>query len=52
MLAWADPERELAVAVLNSGKPVISAHLVPLAQLLREIARAFPREHRRPRAAG
>jgi CubicO group peptidase (beta-lactamase class C family) len=50
VLAWADPERELAVAILNSGKPAISLHVVPLVQLLWEIARSFPRERRPPSA--
>lgn len=39
VIAWADPDRELAVALLNSGKPAISLHLVPLARLLLEIGR-------------
>jgi CubicO group peptidase (beta-lactamase class C family) len=43
VIGWADPEREISVALLNSGKPVWSAHMVPLAQLLVEIGRAFPR---------
>jgi CubicO group peptidase (beta-lactamase class C family) len=43
VIGWADPDREIAVALLNNGKPVLSAHVVPLAQLLVEIGRAFPR---------
>jgi CubicO group peptidase (beta-lactamase class C family) len=50
VLAWADPERDVSVAVLNSGKPALSLHMVPLAQLLWEISHAFPRERRRPSA--
>jgi CubicO group peptidase (beta-lactamase class C family) len=41
--SWADPERALAVALLTSGKPVLSLHLVRLLQLIVEINRAFPR---------
>ena len=52
VLAWADPQREIAVAILNSGKPALSAHVVPLAQMLWEISRAFPRQRRRRRAGG
>ena len=43
VIGWADPDREIAVALLNNGKPVLSTHVVPLAQLLVEIGRAFPR---------
>jgi CubicO group peptidase (beta-lactamase class C family) len=44
ILSWADPERRLAVALLTTGKPVLSLHGLRLAQLLAEIHRAFPRE--------
>jgi CubicO group peptidase (beta-lactamase class C family) len=43
VIGWADPDREIAVALLNNGKPVLGTHVVPLAQLLVEIGRAFPR---------
>ena len=46
VLAWADPDRDLSIAILNSGKPAISPHVVPLAQMLLEISRAFPRAGR------
>jgi CubicO group peptidase (beta-lactamase class C family) len=45
--SWADPQRRLAVAILASGKPVVSAHAVRLVQLLAEITRAFPKLARR-----
>jgi CubicO group peptidase (beta-lactamase class C family) len=41
--SWADPERALAVALLTSGKPVLSLHMIRLVQLIVEINRAFPR---------
>jgi CubicO group peptidase (beta-lactamase class C family) len=41
--AWADPQRAISVALLTSGKPVLSTHAVRLVQLLVEINRAFPR---------
>jgi CubicO group peptidase (beta-lactamase class C family) len=41
--SWADPERALAVALLTSGKPVLSLHMIRLLQLIVEINRAFPR---------
>jgi CubicO group peptidase (beta-lactamase class C family) len=46
VIAWADPEREIAVALTNSGKPLIAGHVVALVRLLQEIGRAFPRRRR------
>lgn len=40
---WADPEREISVALLTTGKPILSVHAVRLVQLLGAIGRAFPR---------
>jgi CubicO group peptidase (beta-lactamase class C family) len=39
IFGWADPARELSVAILTSGKPVFSIHVVRLLQLLIEINR-------------
>jgi CubicO group peptidase (beta-lactamase class C family) len=43
IFAWADPDRDIAVALLNTGKPVASTHVVRMLQLIFEINRAFPR---------
>jgi CubicO group peptidase (beta-lactamase class C family) len=40
---WADPERRIAVALLTSGKPVLSLHAIRLLQLLWVLNGAFPR---------
>ncbi len=40
---WADPERQIAVALLTNGKPVVSLHAVRLVQFMAEINRAFPK---------
>jgi CubicO group peptidase (beta-lactamase class C family) len=40
---WADPERQIAVALLTNGKPVLSLHAVRLVQFMIEINRAFPK---------
>ena len=40
---WADPEREISVALLTTGKPILSLHAVRLLQLLATIARVFPK---------
>jgi CubicO group peptidase (beta-lactamase class C family) len=49
--AWADPERDLSVALINTGKPVIGLHGVRLVQFLLEVGRAFPRVGRQRGAA-
>ncbi len=46
ILPWADPAREISVALLTSGKPIVSTHVVRLFQLLVEINRGFPRVDR------
>jgi len=40
---WADPERQISVAILSSGKPILSLHAIRLVQLLIAINRGFPR---------
>jgi CubicO group peptidase (beta-lactamase class C family) len=40
---WADPERQLSVAILTNGQPVLSLHAVRLVQLLAGLNRAFPK---------
>jgi CubicO group peptidase (beta-lactamase class C family) len=44
IVGWADPKRQLAVGFVNSGKPLLTVHMVRLVQLLVRIARTFPRE--------
>lgn len=44
IFGWADPERELAVAILTSGKPVLSLHAIRLVGLLLAVGGAFPRD--------
>jgi CubicO group peptidase (beta-lactamase class C family) len=36
---WADPVRQISVAILSSGKPVLSTHMIRVLQLLVEINR-------------
>ncbi len=40
---WADPEREISVAFLTTGKPIVSTHAIRLVQLLWTINRVFPK---------
>lgn len=39
---WADPDRELVVALLTTGKAVLGTHVPSLLQLITEIHRTFP----------
>jgi CubicO group peptidase (beta-lactamase class C family) len=43
IFSWADPERALSVAVLTSGKPVVSLAALRLVQLFIELNRTFPK---------
>jgi CubicO group peptidase (beta-lactamase class C family) len=43
IISWADPERELAAAVVTSGKPFLSLEVVRLLQCLATIGREIPR---------
>ena len=42
LFTWADPERDLAVAFLATGKPVFGSHLPPLVRLISGIHERFP----------
>lgn len=46
ILGWADPDREIAVALLTSGKPILSLHAVRLLQWMLALDCAFPRRTR------
>jgi CubicO group peptidase (beta-lactamase class C family) len=46
VFCWADPERDLAVALLTTGKPIVSPHVVPLLRLIGAIGDVFPRRPR------
>lgn len=43
VVAWADPDRELAAALITSGKPILDVEMVRLLQLLATIGRELPR---------
>lgn len=47
VFVWADPERELAAALLTTGKPALSPGLAQLWWLLSTIARRLPRDRKR-----
>ena len=43
VFTWADPERDLVVSLLTTGKPIVGGHIVPLLTLLRDLGRVFPK---------
>jgi CubicO group peptidase (beta-lactamase class C family) len=43
IISWADPERELAAALLTSGKPFLNIEAVRLYQFLLAMSREFPK---------
>jgi len=43
ILAWADPERALAAAVINSGKPIIYPELLRFLGLMQRITSQAPK---------
>jgi CubicO group peptidase (beta-lactamase class C family) len=42
IVSWADPARALSVALLTTGKPFLSPHVLQLWLLMVQIGRAFP----------
>ena len=43
VLGWADPERDVAVAILTTGKPLVYLELLDAWDVLRQIGRACPK---------
>ncbi|HHT9110305.1 MAG TPA: serine hydrolase domain-containing protein [Candidatus Brocadiaceae bacterium] len=39
ILCWADPDRDIVVSLLTTGKAMLGPHLIPLARLLMRISR-------------
>lgn len=44
VLAWADPDRDISVALMNNGKPFITPELAVWLRISRVIARRIPRD--------
>lgn len=44
IFTWADPERNISVALLTTGKPIVSTHVIPLYRLISEIGNVFDRK--------
>lgn len=43
ILCWADPERDISVSILNTGKSVVGTHLPALANVLYQISKQCPK---------
>jgi CubicO group peptidase (beta-lactamase class C family) len=43
IFCWADPERDISVSLLTSGKPIVGPHLPALARLLASISFNAPK---------
>ena len=41
IFCWADPARDISVALLTTGKPIVALHYGPLLKLLATINRSF-----------
>ncbi len=44
IFCWADPERDIAVSLLNNGKPVLGSHMFHLLGLTENIRKCFPQK--------
>ncbi len=44
ILAWADPERDIAVALMNSGKPIFALETAYWPEIVRRISTRIPRD--------
>jgi CubicO group peptidase (beta-lactamase class C family) len=42
LFTWADPDRDLVVALLTTGKPLMGTHLLAFARLLNSLHSSFP----------
>ena len=51
VLTWADPERQVAAALLTSGKPLVYPELYYLWDMARQIGLACPKAGALPRPA-
>jgi len=44
VIAWADPERDISVAIMNNGKPLVTPGVLLWLNIMRVIARRIPRD--------
>jgi CubicO group peptidase (beta-lactamase class C family) len=44
---WADPDREISVSLITTGKAIVSSHIVPMLKFISTVNRVFPRRAER-----
>ena len=44
VLGWADPDRDISVALMNTGKPLLSARMLAWLNVTRVIGTRIPRD--------
>lgn len=44
IFSWADPDRQISVALLNTGKPILYPEVYYIYDVMRRISTAFPKE--------
>jgi CubicO group peptidase (beta-lactamase class C family) len=49
IISWADPERQVAAALMTSGKPLVYPEIYDAFDITRQIGLACPKERTRPR---
>ena len=52
VFGWADPDRQLTVALMSSGEPIFSIDLVRLFQVIGEINTVYPKIEAGPHSRG
>lgn len=50
IVSWADPERQVAAALMTSGKPLLYPQIIYAIDIMRQIAAACPKDRVRPRS--
>jgi CubicO group peptidase (beta-lactamase class C family) len=48
VVAWADPERQVAAAIMTTGKPVVYPQIYFFWDVMRQIGLACPKDRRGP----
>jgi CubicO group peptidase (beta-lactamase class C family) len=44
IMGWADPERQISVAFMNSGKPLLYPEIARYSDVMKQIGEAFPKD--------
>jgi CubicO group peptidase (beta-lactamase class C family) len=47
IFCWADPERDVSVALLTTGKPIAAPHVIPMFRFISGVGSTFPKSEAR-----